>query len=241
MLMERLIKKLTPGVHIIEAVNGADACDKFVRSHPDLIIMDIQMPGMSGIEAVMEIRAIEERNRTNRTPIIALTAADNASDSRDCLNAGMDEVLIKPASKPKLERLLKKYLQFSTPDGNIVPLRRVNSLPHFDREALMSFLDFDTQLMEILIESLDENFQNTIDALNNAVQTGNRESIEFHAHSIKGTARNLCFEQMQDLAWRLESGTDLSDDQINHLRDSILHEWKIIRGILQLDVRQVAG
>ncbi len=89
------------GYNIDIAKNGKIALEKYKNNYYDLILMDIQMPVMDGIEATKEIRAIEEKNNVNdRIKIIAITAYVMEKDRKMCLAAGMDEYLAKPF-KPK--------------------------------------------------------------------------------------------------------------------------------------------
>lgn len=81
--------------------DGAEALDA-LRAEPfDLVLMDVQMPGVDGLEATRRIRALEEPRRA-RTPIIAVTANAMQGDSERCRNAGMDGYLTKPVSPQAL-------------------------------------------------------------------------------------------------------------------------------------------
>jgi len=89
------------GYNIDIAENGKIALEKYKNNKYDLILMDIQMPVMDGIEATREIRIIEEKNNINdKIKIIAITAYVMEKDRKMCLAAGMDEYLAKPF-KPK--------------------------------------------------------------------------------------------------------------------------------------------
>ncbi|MGN1285555.1 MAG: response regulator, partial [Bradyrhizobium sp.] len=72
----------------------------------DLVLMDIQMPKMDGIEAAKRIRAREASQTAARTPILALTANTLVQDRYACFEAGMDGFLIKPLDREKLEEAL---------------------------------------------------------------------------------------------------------------------------------------
>jgi len=105
-LVTTLVKKMIPDVTILKAVNGIEAFEMAISKNPDLIIMDIQMPLMSGIEATLEIRNYE-KNNGGRIPIAALTAG---FEKQKCLEAGMDEFMTKPLNIDTLDGLLSKYL-----------------------------------------------------------------------------------------------------------------------------------
>ncbi|MHC5731719.1 MAG: response regulator, partial [Nostoc sp.] len=88
------------GYHLILANNGQQAIDLVRVQRPDLIVMDIQMPGMDGLEAIRQIRA--DCTLTN-VPIIAVTALAMAGDRDKCLAAGATEYLAKPVSLKQLK------------------------------------------------------------------------------------------------------------------------------------------
>jgi CheY-like chemotaxis protein len=106
-LIIALLKSAWPGAQVIPAENGVDAVALFEREQPDLILMDVQMPEMDGLEATRRIREMESGSRV---PIIALTAAALKEDQEKCLEAGMDSFMSKPVELAKLKILLKTHL-----------------------------------------------------------------------------------------------------------------------------------
>jgi len=95
------------GYMVTVAVNGLEAVQLAKQQHPDLILMDIQMPGLDGLAATREIRLIPA---LAQVPIIALTALVMPGDRERCLAAGANEYLSKPVSLSKLRELLFHYL-----------------------------------------------------------------------------------------------------------------------------------
>ncbi|OFY63467.1 MAG: hypothetical protein A2V64_11475 [Bacteroidetes bacterium RBG_13_43_22] len=101
---------LKPLVHIIDtASNGKEALDKFGTASYDLILMDIQMPVMSGLVAAEKIRALESTTNTH-VPIIAITANAMLGDKEKCISAGIDDYISKPFQPSALIDKIKKYL-----------------------------------------------------------------------------------------------------------------------------------
>ncbi|MFN8412019.1 MAG: PAS domain S-box protein [Anaerolineales bacterium] len=94
----------TKGYKVIEAINGLDAIEKVNDNKPNLIIMDIQMPGLDGIETIKRLRATPE---AATIPIIALTALAMPGDRERCLEAGANEYIAKPASLKELAKLVE--------------------------------------------------------------------------------------------------------------------------------------
>ncbi|UOG92441.1 MAG: ATP-binding protein [Candidatus Thiothrix sulfatifontis] len=95
------------GHQVTVVVNGREALESWQQQRPDVILMDMQMPVMDGVEATLLIRAHEQMTGTH-TPIIALTANVLASDRERCLQAGMDDFLSKPFELPVLLAVLER-------------------------------------------------------------------------------------------------------------------------------------
>jgi len=97
----RMLQKL--GHTLVVAGNGNEALSLLATQSFDLVLMDIQMPGMDGLTATMRIRE-DERSTQLHLPIIAMTAHAMKGDRERCIAAGMDGYVSKPISRPELER-----------------------------------------------------------------------------------------------------------------------------------------
>jgi CheY-like chemotaxis protein len=96
--------------HVDIAVNGKICVEKFLENSYDLILMDIQMPVMNGLEATAEIRKLEQQmDVEHHIPIIAITAFAFEHDKQNCLDAGMDDYLTKPYRPQDLMDIIKIY------------------------------------------------------------------------------------------------------------------------------------
>ncbi|WP_394691619.1 response regulator [Hoeflea sp.] len=98
------------GVNHDLAVNGREAVTKWSELRPDIVLMDVSMPELNGLEATAEIRAIEARDGLAPTPIIAVTAHTLKGDEDRCLAAGMDDYMSKPISPEKLAAMIERWL-----------------------------------------------------------------------------------------------------------------------------------
>jgi CheY-like chemotaxis protein/anti-sigma regulatory factor (Ser/Thr protein kinase) len=112
LLARALLQKL--GHRPAVAANGQAAMESFQAAHSaglpyDLILMDVRMPGIDGLEATRRIRAVEQASGARRTPIIALTANAFPEHREACLTAGMDGFLSKPLDREKLAALLSGH------------------------------------------------------------------------------------------------------------------------------------
>ncbi len=109
LLARALLQKLGHRPQVV--ASGQAAMESFQAAHSaglpyDLILMDVRMEGIDGLEATRRIRAIEQRSGAPRTRIVALTANAFPEHREECLNAGMDGFLSKPLDREKLETLL---------------------------------------------------------------------------------------------------------------------------------------
>ncbi|MFC2140279.1 response regulator [Candidatus Auribacterota bacterium] len=100
------------GYKIVIAVDGIEAVNIYkLEPDIDIILMDIGMPELDGIEATKKIRSIEKEEKRHKVPIIALTAFDIESSRENCFKAGCDDLIIKPFNQDRLVEKIKLYLQ----------------------------------------------------------------------------------------------------------------------------------
>ena len=91
------------------AVNGVQGLQKFLSGQYDLILMDVQIPVMSGLETTERIRAIERQNGLKRTPITMMSAHIDNSNMHIGVNAGMDDMIPKPFHPDYFSKMINKY------------------------------------------------------------------------------------------------------------------------------------
>jgi len=115
---QKLIKQILIkyGIDVDLAKNGLEAFDKLKGKKYDLILMDIQMPVMDGIEATQEILNYEKEENLEHTPIVALTANALKGDRERFIEHGLDEYLSKPIESSELLFILKKFLKQKSQD-----------------------------------------------------------------------------------------------------------------------------
>ena len=97
-VLSRQLKRL--GFSVVSADNGMGGVEKAITEKPDLILMDIMMPGMDGREATRRIRFNPE---TKDIPILAITALFRESELRGCIEAGCNDYIVKPFTFEKLQ------------------------------------------------------------------------------------------------------------------------------------------
>ncbi|MGR3762272.1 response regulator (plasmid) [Roseobacteraceae bacterium NS-SX3] len=107
LVVTRMLKNVP--VEVAIAANGAEAVEAFRKERPDLVLMDMMMPVMDGLEATGEIRGLEQSTGSNSCPIVALTANALPVHRDKCLAAGMDDFISKPVNKQALLRTIGKW------------------------------------------------------------------------------------------------------------------------------------
>lgn len=114
------------GHQVVLARDGQEAVNLFPTARWDLILMDLQMPVMGGLEATQIIRATERAG--HRTAIVAMTANDAPADRESCLAAGMDDYLAKPVSAAALLQVLARFASISNA-GSVLPSSTSRNAP----------------------------------------------------------------------------------------------------------------
>lgn len=107
-LIESLVSNILPGSEIYKAVNGLKAVEAYKTVEPDIVLMDVQMPELDGLNAAVRIREIEAATGKH-VPIIALTAGALKEEQDKCSAAGMDDFVTKPLDFDVVENVLLKY------------------------------------------------------------------------------------------------------------------------------------
>lgn len=112
MILENKIK--TAGCLYSKAMSGEEALVLIKTTRYDMIITDLGLPGISGLELSRVIRSYETNTHKKSTPIIGLTAVAKEKTLKDCINAGMNDVLSKPINRNTLHQIFNKYLPLIT-------------------------------------------------------------------------------------------------------------------------------
>ncbi len=233
-LVTTLIKQMIPNVVIYEAKNGREAYEMAVSKKPDLIIMDIQMPEMSGIEATVAIRN-SEIGKEKRIPIVALTAGAVKGEKERCLEAGMDDFLTKPLDHYRLQKILGKHLPgvFMKPNDIVETIIEPKDNIHFNRILLMESIDNNPDIFVEIIEIVKLQFAKDFKTLNRAICEKNLPEIKTIAHSIKGAALNMWFNKMAEIAVRFEMYLDKDDSsQLDDVFKDLVLEWELVQLLL---------
>jgi len=200
-MSQRLIQALlTRAGHDVTIVgDGQSALDQLETNAFDLVLMDVQMAGMSGLEAVERIRA-REAGGGRRVPVVALTAQAMGGDAERCLAAGMDGYLSKPVVIKDLERIIART---STPQPAPPRAARDPGVP-FDPTALRQRIGEDPALFAELCALFESRAGVLLRQLRDAVDAREAGAMKSAAHELKGMLMNLVATEASQLARELE-------------------------------------
>ena len=225
-ILER--KNIEPAV----ATNGIEAVDIFRSEHFDLILMDIQMPEMDGLEAAGIIKDLMEKEN-RQAPIIALTAFAMKGDRERFLDAGMDDYLSKPVTPDTLYTMLEKHLS----ECQSADVHYEEEL--WDRDGLIKVVGGKESMLRKLITTYIKQYRDDIDQIRNDFANQDNAVIHKTAHTIKGRLLNLrmnaaagCFFTLEKEA-AIQTGTSLrqlidrAEDILQKTIDHIMAKEKI--------------
>ncbi len=191
-LAVRMLEK--QGHAAVVAPNGHEALAALAREPFDLVLMDVQMPGMNGLEATAAIRQ-REQTTGGHVPIVAMTAHAMKGDREKCLAAGMDDYLAKPMKLAELKTALDRVVEGSGPAPESAPV----GLP-----TTMSWVADDRELLLELVAVFLEDLPARVDELRQAVRAGDPPEVERVAHALKGALANFGARAAYDAASDLE-------------------------------------
>lgn len=212
------------GHQVIMATDGDEALDKLEEGGIDILLLDVNMPRLNGIDACSMWRQIEG-NRTH-LPIIGVTADATSETEEKCLAAGMDLRITKPVDAKLLINLIEQYCggkpdqsqtpviaeqPASDPLGKIVPLQNIRNTPfpalnpaQIEYLASIGNNDFVSEM----IESFRQDIAEMLPAIKASVTNGDVNQFRFCAHALKSSSNNIGAETLAVLTGKLEKITE---------------------------------
>ena len=200
------------------AGDGAQALKILAQHRFDVVLMDMLMPVMDGLETTRQIRAAETADQ--HLPIIAMTASAMESDRDLCLAAGMDDYLSKPIQAPELQALLQRVASRS---GTQVAQTPAAEASGFDYARGMRGVD--QEILDIIAQAFVDQWPHDIDKMRAALAQGDLQSVLHTSHALKGTLAMFGADPARDLAQRMESlCTRGATDEVRALMDPFATE-----------------
>lgn len=211
------------------ATNGQEALRLIAIQKFPLILMDVYLPGMDGLETTREIRQPHSSDspalqHAANTPIIALTAQTLPGDRERFLSAGLNDHLPKPLTLESLQSTLNKWLPSGLAQPHHHPgqtdARKKTPISIWDPQVLCRELGEDEDFIRQIVAASRQEISHKMSAMVEAIDRDDRETVRSVAHSIKGMAATLYAYQLRDIADALEKVA------VNPTESPQLHSWK---------------
>jgi signal transduction histidine kinase/CheY-like chemotaxis protein len=206
-LAVKLLEKQGHTVHVAD--NGRLALEAWRRGGHDLVLMDMMMPEMDGLEATRRIREEEQRQAGAHIPIVAMTANAMQGDRERCLEAGMDGYVSKPVKPDVLFQEIERALgpqggaqsTTATPEVGLA----TTTLPVYDRADALSRIADDEELLATLIEMFVADAPNYLEEIDTALAAADWTHLTRAAHTLKGVLATFSASRGEACARALET------------------------------------
>ena len=228
LLAQRVLQRA--GHDVTMAENGAIALDRLARQCFDLVLMDVQMPKLGGIEAAIAIRR-EEETTGGHVPILALTAHAMVQDRERCMSAGMDGYLTKPIRPAMLLEAIARL-------GIVSRGRQAVRKATLDRAALLDHVGDNPQLLAEIIALFRRDCAKLLASTRAAITRRDAGEFAYGMHTLRGMFRSLAADCAHALAEELEA-LDLGEDQDRARSIHALLEQEVRR--LEAELASLAG
>jgi two-component system sensor histidine kinase BarA len=207
------------GLEVIAAESGEQAVSLAETERPDLIFMDIQMPGMSGLEAT---RIIRSREQDRHTPIIAVTAHAFPEEQQQFLAQGMDDCISKPLRGERLWGLIARWTGVAAAHATSrePQLRRTAAEGVYDRARAVEISGGEAQadqIWELLMRRLPEDRE----CLRQARASADSDALRRLAHTLRGSAAYCATPALEAAAAALEQAASEGGGELESLATAL--------------------
>ncbi len=216
--------------------NGQEAVELLEKNLFDVVLMDVQMPVLDGLEATRRIRLREKETGRPRIPILAITAHAMEGDKLRCLAAGMDGYVSKPV---KQQEIFAALTDFSAPSDRIevtLPEDRNGdgATKVFDFDDLLERCDGDEAMVREIVDSFLTFIPDSIEKLESAFGERNLERVAIEAHGLKGSCLTIRATSLAEVCRTIEEhGTNGKVTEATKAIGELRTEWKRLRETLE--------
>ena len=226
LLARTMIVKILPNARITEACDGLEALERFAEQQPAVVLLDIQMPHLSGYETCRRIRAIEP----SHTTIIALTAGTVKGERERCLEAGMDDYMSKPFVLDTLAATFQRWISDAPAVGQEDEATDTSMKQHINWTTCLDTVGGEVAVVEEMIAAMFDELGEDIPRLQRAVQAQNVGTLKQLAHKHKASAAMVGMEVLTTLIKELES-LDIFSEKAVTLVQQITQEVELVRAL----------
>ena len=202
------------------ANNGREVCQLFECDSFDLVLMDVRMPELDGLQATKQIRR-SEANNGGHIPIVAMTAEAMKGDAECCIEAGMDAYLAKPVRSKELFDTIDSF--FSPPTDTEQPSPGIQDdstirdstaakcviesgiAAPFDWSVALGAVNGDRKLLQRIVSAFLDDYGSLFEQLEHAYDSNDCDTLRLVAHGLKGAMRTFGAEAAENIAAQLET------------------------------------
>ena len=225
------------GHRAVLAANGREALDLLTRQAFDLVLMDVEMPEMNGLEATRRIRAGQAGQEKRDLPVIAMTAHALQETRRMTRQVGMDAYITKPVDFGELNRLLMRYHAAPAPAGKpapaAAPAGEEAPPPVLDREGALRRIDGDQGLWRELCAMYLEDLGKAEVAIANCLASQDWTRLAREAHSLIGSSQAIGAEACAQAAKHLQNAAQAQEpDSSAEAAREMVRQMERVRNLL---------
>jgi PAS domain S-box-containing protein len=239
------------GHEVVIAADGRETIERWAAEPFDLILMDMHMPELDGIEATREIRRIEQQQGRKPIPIIAVTAAAMSEDTRMCLDAGMNAFLAKPLQAHVLYKAIADFAKPHQDEPHADAFTDVMSLSDLnveqseslDQSSTVSVVDIDEAIKRMpggkaAVRQLAVVFlaecKSLINDLEQSINANDAATVQRLAHTLKGSAKLFVADQLVNSALQLElAAANRKNEQFADLLAELRRDEAVVRAEIE--------
>ncbi|RLB07078.1 MAG: hypothetical protein DRG27_06805 [Deltaproteobacteria bacterium] len=219
------------GFQVTIANNGKEAVELLTKESFDLVLMDVQMPEMDGLEATRKIRELGIK-----IPIVALTANAFEEDRKRCLEAGMDEYLSKPIKIEELLNIISKFFEAEAGPEQKQEHVQIQSkkVIQIDMKRAMDAVGGDKELLNELLNMFYEDSKAKLKEIKEAIKNKDYEKLRELVHAVKGASANIGLTEIYEICLELENMAKKKDiSGSDKLYSKLKENIEALRGMLK--------
>jgi PAS domain S-box-containing protein len=215
------------GLQVDTAGNGLEAVEAVQTRPYDLVLMDIGMPEMDGIEATRQIRQLE--GDCANIPVIAMTAHVMKGDREEILSQGLDDYICKPVNAGELAACLQRWLSPQPGETGAIAMTAADNAAPCEGNAVLDaaileqlFEDTGHELAPVLVDAFVKELDSRLDNILQATESADLQQVAHESHALKSCAASYGATRLSKLAARLEEhGHDHSSNEAKKVVDSM--------------------
>lgn len=246
-----VLLRLKPLGHEVKWVqNGEEVVNAYKNGEYDLILMDVMMPKIDGLEATRIIRRIEEDSKSHIT-ILALTASVMTEDHERCNESGMDAIEAKPINFSRLTELMEKMVPAGIGKNNDLQDIDINSIDNIDFESMLPFVSIskaldtwkdDYQYAKSL-KSFSINHSDDAKKLNELLSKSKNTEAKVLMHTLTGVAGNLFLKDLASLSSEIDDMIENNNENQAKKITSDLHQVldSALKAIAQINLSRYSN